>query len=39
MPRKHEGGNTMGFAEDVKALAERFSTMGNNILNDEATKI
>ena len=31
MPRKHEGGNTMGFAEDVKALAERFSTMGKYI--------
>ena len=39
MPRKHEGGNTMGFAEDVKALAERFSTMGNNILTEEATKM
>lgn len=29
----------MGFAEDVKALAERFSTMGNNILTEEATKM
>lgn len=24
MPRKHEGGNTMGFAEDVKALQNVF---------------
>ena len=29
----------MGFAEDVKALAERFSTMENNILTEEATKM
>ena len=29
----------MGFSEDVKALAERFSTMENNILTEEATKM
>lgn len=29
----------MGFAEDIKALAERFSAMENKILTEEATKM
>ena len=29
----------MGFTEDIKALAERFSKMENKILTEEATKM